>query len=320
MSSHQHQHAHSHGHAHPHDHAPGHHDHDHHSISVDSKHRGKLLIAIAITLSFMLLEFVGGTMAGSLALIADAGHMMTDAAALTLAWLAIRIAERPADHRRTFGYQRLRVLATFVNGVALLVIVGWISLEAIDRLLDPQPVDAWPMLWIALLGALANVTVFLILRSSSAHDMNMSAATLHVIGDMIGSIAAVMAAGIILTTGWLAADPLLSLVVCVLIVRSAWSLVKRSTHILLEGSPDWLDVNELRRVLEREIPAIRNVHHVHCWLAGPHETLLTMHAEVVAGADHAMVLRESKRVLAQTFGITHATIQVETAGCLDNDC
>ena len=273
-----------------------------------------------LTITFMVVEAVGGVIAGSLALLADAGHMLTDAAALTLAWFAVHLAARPADHKRTFGYQRLRVIATLLNGLALFLIVGWIAIEAVSRLLQPHPIDAWPMLWIAALGGAANIVVFLILRPGSHHDMNMAAATLHVMGDLLGSLAAMTSAAIILLTGWLPADPLLSLFVCALLVRSAWRLVKRSTHILLEGSPEWIDVAELRAVLEREIPAVQDVHHVHCWLAGPQETLLTMHLQVADASDHAHTLLEAKRILARQFGITHATIQIESSGCFDADC
>lgn len=295
-----------------HDHG---HDHDHAHAA------GKLLgAALALTCVFMLVEFAGGLLARSLALVADAGHMLTDTAALALAWAAIRIATRPADTRRSFGYQRLRVLAAFVNGCALLLIVAWISIEAVQRLLNPSPVDAQIVLWIASLGFLVNLIVFAMLRKGHAHDLNISAATLHVIGDLLGSLAAIIAALIILWTQWLPIDPLLSLFVCALIVRSAWSLVKRSAHILMEGSPDWLDLAELRSTLEQRIPAIRDVHHVHAWLVGPQETFMTMHASVTSDADHSLVLRDAKSVLADHFGITHATIQIEPEGCVDGDC
>lgn len=268
----------------------------------------------------MVVELVGGLMANSLALVADAGHMMTDSAALALAWAATRIAARPADTRRSFGYQRLRVLATFVNGCALLFIVAWIAIEAVQRLMNPVPVDAWAILWIGGAGLLVNVIVFAMLRQGDAHDMNIAAATLHVIGDLLGSVAAIIAALVILSTGWLPVDPLLSLLVSTLIVRSAWTLVKRSSHILMEGAPDWLDLAELRSTLEERIPQIRDVHHVHAWLVGPRQTLLTMHASVTAAADHAVVLREAKALLAEHYGITHATIQIEVEECADADC
>jgi cobalt-zinc-cadmium efflux system protein len=303
-------------------HAHDHHGHDHdghgHAHGMQS---GTLLgVALALTGSFMLVEFAGGILARSLALLADAGHMLTDTAALALAWAATRIAARPADRRRTFGYQRLRVLAAFVNGCALLFIVAWIAFEAVQRLWNPVAVNATAILWVGGLGLCVNLAVFAMLRRGDSHDMNISAASLHVLGDLLGSAAAVLAGLIVLLTGWLPIDPLLSLVVSVLIVRSAWALVHRSAHILMEGAPDWLDIGDLRNTLEQRIPAIRDVHHVHAWLVGPQETLLTMHASVTATADHAVVLKDAKILLAERFGITHATIQIEVEDCVDEDC
>lgn len=301
-----------HGHDHSHGHGHGH----AHEVSSSAL----LGWALALTGSFMLVEFAGGFLARSLALLADAGHMLTDTAALALAWAATRIAARPADTRRSFGYQRLRVLATFVNGCALLFIVAWIAVEAVQRLLNPVAANATAILWIGGLGMCVNLIVFAMLRRGDAGDMNISAATLHVISDLLGSAAAVVAGVVILFTGWLPIDPLLSLFVSVLIVRSALALVRRSAHILMEGAPDWLDIGELRRTLEQRIPAIRDVHHVHAWLVGPKETLLTMHASVTAAADHAVVLKDAKVLLAERFGITHATIQIEVEDCVDEDC
>jgi cobalt-zinc-cadmium efflux system protein len=307
----------THNHAgHAHDHGDLDHDHDHTAGAS-----GKVLgLAFALTALFMVVEFGGGLLAKSLALMADAGHMLTDAAALALAWAAVHISSRPADAKRSFGYQRLRVLATFVNGCALLFIVAWIGIEAVQRLLDPVPVNAEIILWVGSIGLAVNLVVFAMLRRGDSHDMNISAATLHVLGDLLGSGAAIMAALIILWTGWLPIDPLLSLLVCALIVRSAVALVRRSAHILMEGSPEWLDEGELRRTLEQRIPAIREVHHVHTWLIGPHETLLTMHALVNSAADQALVLKDTKALLAEKFGITHTTIQIEVEECADEDC
>jgi cobalt-zinc-cadmium efflux system protein len=297
-----------------------HHGHDRHEHGHGPSSGTLLGVALALTGAFMLVEFAGGILARSLALLADAGHMLTDTAALALAWAATRIAARPADTRRSFGYQRLRVLATFVNGCALLFIVAWIAVEAVQRLLNPVDVNATAILWVGGLGLCVNVIVFAMLRQGDAHDMNISAATLHVLGDLLGSAAAVLAGVVILFTGWLPIDPLLSLFVSVLIVRSALALVRRSAHILMEGAPDWLDIAELRSTLEQRIPAIRDVHHVHAWLVGPQETLLTMHASVTATADHAVVLKDAKVLLAERFGITHATIQIEVEDCVDEDC
>ena len=313
---------HGHGHSHPGE-THGHgdinrpHDHDH----THSHASGAVLgIALALTLAFMAVEFAGGLIAGSLALLADAGHMLTDAAALAIAWAAVRISMRPADLRRTFGYQRLRVLATFVNGCALLFITAWIAIEAVQRFFRPAPVDGSIILWIGSAGLIVNLIVFALLRRGDSHDMNIAAATLHVVSDLLGSAAAIVAALVILYTGWTPIDPLLSLVVCLLIVRSALSLIRRSTHILMEGTPEGLDVAELRQTLEQRVPAIRDVHHIHSWLVGPQEKLLTMHASVTADANHAVVLREAKAVLAERYGITHATIQIEAEECADADC
>jgi cobalt-zinc-cadmium efflux system protein len=303
---------HSHDH-HGHGHAHGHGDHAHGASGV-------LGVALVLTALFMLVEFAGGVIAGSLALIADAGHMLTDAAALALAWAATKIAARPADTRRSFGYQRFRVIATFVNGCALLFLVAWIAIEAVQRLIAPAPVNAMLVLWLGALGFAVNLIVYAMLTRRGGHDMNVAAATLHVFGDLLGSLAAILAGALILWTGWAPIDPLLSLAVCALIVRSAWTFVRRSAHILMEGAPDWLDVAELRSTLETRIPAIREVHHVHAWLVGPHETLLTMHASVLGGVDHSLVLKDAKALLAERFGITHATIQIEVEGCTEPDC
>jgi cobalt-zinc-cadmium efflux system protein len=306
--------SHTHDHAHGHEHGHGN-DHSHHHTEGQSAH--VLGWAFALTAIFMVVEAIGGALAHSLAIVADAGHMLTDAASLALAWSATHLARRPADHKRSFGYQRLRVLATFVNGCALLFIVAWIVIAAAQRLLHPVAVNANAMMVLGTIGLVVNIVVFAMLRREGGHDMNVAAATLHVLGDLLGSVAAIAAAGIILWTGWLQIDPLLSIVVSVLIVRSAIALVRRSAHILMEGTPDWLDVVELRRTLEEHIPAVRDVHHVHAWLVGPNETLLTMHASVIEGANHATVLREAQHVLSNRYGITHATIQIETEPCGD---
>lgn len=272
----------------------------------------------------MVVEAIGGWLANSLALLADAGHMLTDAAALALALGAVHFASRPPDSKRSFGYHRLQVLATFVNGMALLAIVGWIGFQAIGKLLDPQPVNARLMLPVAVLGALINGSVYWILRHGTRNghpaDLNIAAATLHVLGDLLGSIGATLAAIIILFTDWTPIDPLLSLLLCLLIVRSAWTLVRKSTHILLEGAPDWLDVAKLRATLKERVPAIVDVHHVHCWSLSPRETLLTLHATVSAQASHMATLVASQRVLAEQYGITHATIQLEYGPCIDEAC
>jgi len=210
------------------------HDHPH----SDARRLGW---AFAITASFMLLEVIGGLVSGSLALLADAGHMLTDAAALALAWLAARVASRPTNARSSYGYHRAQVLAAFVNALALFVVVGWILWEAAERLLSPRPVAGDTMLGIALLGLVANLAVLRVLRSDSDTNINVAAARLHVLGDLLGSIGATIAAVVILRTGWTPIDPILSVVVALLIVRSAWTLLRKSARILMEDASESLN-------------------------------------------------------------------------------
>jgi cobalt-zinc-cadmium efflux system protein len=306
---------------HDHDDEHDHHDHshDHASHNKDARLLGW---ATLLTALFMVVEVVGGLMSNSLALLADAGHMLTDSVALAMAWGALYFSRRAPDAKRSFGYQRLQVLATFVNGLALMAIVVGIGFEAIQKLLNPTTIDAPLMLGVAAIGTVVNVVVFAMLRSGDHDNMNMAAALLHVLGDLLGSIGAVIGAIVITYTHFTAIDPLLSVVLCLLIVRSAWLLVRRSTHILLEGAPDWLNVDELRRGLEQAIPEITDVHHVHCWTLSPRETLLTCHATVTEGAQHPHVLAQTQTYLAERFGITHATIQLEAEICAegDHDC
>ena len=290
-----------------------HHDHGHRGAGDERR----VFWAMLLTGGFMVAEVVGGIVAGSLALLADAGHMLTDTAALGLAWLAFRIGRRPADPSRSYGYHRFQVLAAFVNGVTLIVIVGWIAFEAVRRLFAPVEVLGGLMLAIAVLGLVVNVAAFLLLHGGDRENLNVRGAALHVLGDLLGSLAAITAAGVILWTGWTPIDPLLSVFVALLILRSAVMLVRRAGHILLEGTPDWLDVGELRRALREAVPAVEDVHHVHVWSLTSGKPLLTLHAEVGEGADYGEVLVAITRLLEDRFGIGHATIQIEPAGCID---
>ncbi len=293
------------------------HDHAHDHAPSDADNQRRVLIAMLLTGGFMIAEVAGGLVAGSLALLADAGHMLTDCAALALAWLAFRVGRRPQDTRRSYGYHRFQVLAAFVNGLSLFAIVLWIGIEAVRRLLDPVEVLGGLMLAVAVVGLLVNLAAFWILHGGDRANLNIRGAALHVMGDLLGSVAAIVAALVIWWTGWMAIDPLLSLLVALLILRSAWLLVRRSAHILLEGTPDWLDVDELRRSLAGAVPAVEDVHHVHAWMLTSERPLLTMHASVRAGADHDEVLRAIQEVLRREHGIDHATIQIEPAGCTD---
>jgi cobalt-zinc-cadmium efflux system protein len=286
------------------------HGHSHQHGAADSERR--VLLALVLTGSFMVVEVIGGLAAGSLALLADAGHMLTDTFSLALAFIAFRIGRWPHDSQRTYGYHRFQVLAAFVNGLTLVVIVGWIAIEAIGRLFDPVEVLGGLMLTVAVIGLAVNVAAFAILHGGDRHNLNIRGAALHVLADLLGSVAAIVAALVITFTGWMPIDPLLSLGVAVLILRSAWMLLRKSGHILLEGAPDWLDEAELRDALVAAVPAVRDVHHVHAWMLTMERPLVTLHARVAAGVDQQAALSAIHQALADRFGIEHATVQIET--------
>ena len=278
----------------------------------------RVQIALALTGTFMLVEVAGGILSGSLALLADAGHMLTDTMALALSAVAFRMSSRPADAKRSYGYQRFQILAAFVNGLSLLVIVGWILVEAIQRIVQPSPVMGQTMLIVATAGLAVNVIVFLILHGGDQENLNMRGAALHVLGDLLGSIAAVTAALIILSTGWMPIDPLLSVGVAMLIFRSAWHLVKRSGHILLEGAPEWLDVDEMQSKIVAGNPEVREIHHVHVWGLTPQHLMLTMHVALQQiESDTTATVRSIKDLLKTEYGINHSTIEVECDDCAD---
>lgn len=278
-----------------------------------SRNEKHVFWAALLTGSFMIVEIIGGLISGSLALLADAGHMLADTAALTLSWLAFRMGRKPADMRRSYGYQRLQVLAALLNGVVLLLIVGWILFEASARLLEPVSVLSEIMLIVAAVGLIVNTVVFTLLHRGDPHNLNIRSALLHVAGDLLGSIAALMAAGVILWTGWTPIDPLLSLLVALLILRSAWMLIRKSVHILLEGTPEWLDVDELRTELKEAVPEVTDIHHVHVWSLTPESPLLTLHASVCQNADPVQALGAIKKCLRERYGINHSTVQIEAA-------
>jgi cobalt-zinc-cadmium efflux system protein len=292
------------------------HSHPHAHGAADQTAQ-RMLYALLLTGLFTLVELVGGLWAGSLALLADAGHMLSDTAALALAVVASRIARRPADRLRSYGYHRVQILAAFTNGAAFVLIVGWIFVEAAQRLMDPPPVTGGVMLVVAVLGLLVNLVAYRLLHSSDAHDLNARGALLHVLGDLLGSAAAIIAALVILGTGWTPIDPLLSMLVALLILRSAWRLVRQSAHILLEGTPEGQDAEQIRATLVAEIGAVLDVHHVHLWSLTPERPLLTLHATLTPDAHWPDVLAQIKRILDERFGLHHSTVQLETGHCAD---
>ncbi len=265
----------------------------------------------------MLAEAIGGIVSGSLALLADAGHMLTDSAALALAWLAVRLARRPADWKRTYGFDRFEVLAAFTNGLALFFIAIAISYEAVVRLFEPVAVMGGTMLVIATRGLVINVVTLLILRQGGRGNLNVRAALLHVMSDLLGSVAAIVAALVILWTRWTPIDPLLSMLITLLILRSAWLITKDAGHILLEGAPSDLDIREVQKDLETSMPDVESVHHVHAWSLTEDRRLMTLHARVSGCAPPERVAAAIKARLKQCYGVVHATVEIEHRDCAD---
>ncbi|MDH3439418.1 MAG: cation diffusion facilitator family transporter [Gammaproteobacteria bacterium] len=279
----------------------------------------RVQVALALTGTFMIVEVIGGILSGSLALLADAGHMLTDTMALALAVFAFRVSSRPADGRRSYGYQRVQIIAAFINGLSLLAIVGWILFEAVMRLIDPPDVVGRTMLMVATAGLLVNICSFIVLHRGDQDNLNIRGAALHVLGDLLGSVAAIVAAIVIIQTGWMPIDPILSVVVAMLILRSAWQLVKRSAHILLEGAPEWLDVDDMQDKIITAVPEVSEIHHVHVWGLTPQHLMLTMHVVLPETVNEPTpVVRRVKSVLKSEFAIDHSTIEAEYGDCADH--
>lgn len=258
----------------------------------------------------MVAEVIGGLISGSLALLADAGHMLADFAALFMAWGAFMLARRPANWKHTFGFDRFSVLVAFVNGLTLFAIAIWISVEAAQRFFTPGDILAGPMLWVAIGGLVINIVVFWILMGADQNNLNVRGAVLHVMGDLLGSLAAIIAALVIMRTGWTPVDPLLSVLVALLILRSAWTLVKDSAHILLEGAPEGIDRRLIREDLLAEIPELVDVSHIHAWSITNDRPMMTMEATVEPSASLEAVNRAIKERLTSGFHIDHATVDV----------
>lgn len=272
---------------------------------------------MALTGGFMFAEAIGGWLSGSLALIADAGHMLTDVAALALAHASIRFGKRPANPKHSYGYRRLEVLAAFVNGILLLALTAWIAVEAVQRFMAPVPILSGTMLVIATLGLLVNIASFAILRGGES-NVNVAGALAHVLGDLLGSVGAIIAALVILATGWTPIDPLLSVFVSVLIVRSGWRIIVRAGHILLEGTPEGMDPTEIRASLAG-VPGVADAHHVHVWSLTSGSAVATMHLRLRPDAQSGVVLLAVKQHLAKVFGITHSTVEIDPEGhCADH--
>lgn len=267
-------------------------------------------IAALLTGTFMFAEVFGGIISGSLALLADAGHMLTDFASLVLAWFAFRLARRPADWKRSYGFDRFSVLAAFVNGLSLFAIAIWITVEAYHRLNEPGEVMGGVMLWVALGGLLVNILAFWILSRGEGDNLNVRAAALHVAGDLLGSVAALVASLVIIFTGWTPIDPLLSVFVVLIILKSAWAVVRESGHILLEGAPRGLDSRAVADAIVEKVPGVSRAHHIHAWSITQERPMITLEADVAPGTDVSAAKASIKELLETSFGMVHATVEI----------
>lgn len=297
---------HRHGHDH---HDQGHHHHHDHTREGNKK---GLVIALVITAGIMILEFFGGLLTNSLALLSDSGHMLSDASSLALSLVGIWFAARPASPKKTYGFYRFEILAAFFNGVTLFLIAGFIVYEAYGRFFDPPAVSSGSMMLIALIGLAANLlSAWALIRQGDIKDnVNLRSAYLHVLGDALGSVGAIIAGIVMYFFDWYAADPVISVVVALLILKSAWGVLKHTVHILMEGTPLMIDPQEVQKALE-DIDGVINVHDLHIWTITSGLDSLSCHLLIEDHKDEQWVLQKAIDKIEGSFKILHTTIQVE---------
>jgi cobalt-zinc-cadmium efflux system protein len=305
MVSHAHHHHHAHHHAHTHTSRDGH-GHDH---KREASQR-TLLVVLALTFGYMLAEAIGGYLANSLALLSDAGHMLTDVAALTLSLFAVRFASRPATPRKTYGFYRLEILAALANGVTLIVLSILICVEAYHRLRNPQTVQGWTLIWISVGGLAVNLISAWKLSHSHDDNLNIRGALLHVIGDLLGSVAAIAAGVMIVWRGWIWADPVFSVAISLLIIYNSWRLVADAVNVLLEGTPSHINAAAVEEAM-RTVAGVRAVHDLHIWTITSGRHAVTAHVVINDASESYRILREVREMLADRFALTHSTIQIE---------
>ncbi|MGG1314251.1 cation diffusion facilitator family transporter [Cohnella laeviribosi] len=306
--------AHSHDHHghHHHHHGHHHHGHDHHGAREGNK-KG-LLIALGITAGIMLLEFIGGLVTNSLALLSDSGHMLSDASSLLLSLVAIWFAAKPPSSKKTYGFYRFEILAALFNGITLFVVSGFIIWEAIRRFQEPPTVASGTMMGIAFVGLCANLlSAWSLMRKGDVKEnINLRSAYLHIIGDALGSVGAILAGIVMLLFDWYIADPIISVIVAVLILKSAWAVLSHSVHILMEGTPITIDQEEVKRVLKR-IDGVLDVHDLHVWSITSGLDSFSCHLLIQDDTDSQRILQEAIEEMEKQFKIQHTTIQVETS-------
>ena len=301
---------HHHGHGHNHGHSHGHHHHG-------GNNKKALLSAFVLIAVFMLVEVAGGLWTNSLALLSDAGHMLSDAAALGLSLVAIKLGERKATPLKTYGYKRFEIIAAGINGLTLVLIAAYIYYEAYHRILEPPEVQSIGMLSIAVIGLLVNIlAAWMLMKGDREGNLNVRSAFLHVIGDMLGSVGAILAALCMYFFGWGLADPIASVIVATLVLVSGVRVTRESLHILMEGTPGHLDCEEIKESLA-SISGVKSVHDLHVWSITSGEAMLSCHLVMQDGKAHDRILYDAEKTLHDRFGIGHSTIQVESEehGC-----
>lgn len=298
-------------HHHGHDHGHHHHHHHHHDHGREGNKKG-LMIALVITAGIMLLEFIGGLVTNSLALLSDSGHMLSDTSSLALSLVAMWFATRPASPNKTYGFYRFEILAALFNGLTLFLIAAFIVYEAVERFLDPQAVASGTMILIAIIGLLANLlSAFALMSKGDVKDnVNLRSAYLHVLGDALGSVGAIIAGVLMLLFDWYIADPIISVVVALLILKSAWGVIKHSIHILMEGTPITVDQQEVKATLQ-EIDGVINVHDLHIWTITSGLDSLSCHLLIKDNQDSQAILQTAINLIESKFKILHTTIQIE---------
>ena len=298
----------SHGHSHGHDHGVG---------TATGRHRRRLVAVLGINAGVLVLQVIGGLLSGSLALLADAGHMLTDSTGLVIALVAATLATRPATSNRTYGLQRVEILAALTNGLLLVGVAVWVLIQAVDRWQQPEHVNSSLMLGVALVGAVANTIGLLILRGGKDESLNLRGAYLEVLGDLMGSVAVVVAAVIIALTGWTRADSIASLAIVVLILPRAWSLLRDVVDVLLEATPKGVDLDTVREHI-REVEGVVDVHDLHAWTITSGVPVLSAHVVVddacLADGRSGQVLDRLGECLGEHFDVEHCTFQLEPVG------
>jgi cobalt-zinc-cadmium efflux system protein len=306
----EHHHDHKHNHSHDH-HGHGHHGHHHH-LDPNGNKKG-LTIALIITVGIMVLEFFGGLLTNSLALLSDSGHMLSDASSLALSLVAVWFATKPASPNKTYGFYRFEILAAFFNGITLFIVAGFIIWEAIERFTQPPSVASGSMMLIASIGLLANIlSAWSLMRKGDVkNNINLRSAYLHILGDALGSVGAMAAGLIMLIFGWYIADPIISVLVALLILKGAWGVIKHAVHILMEGTPITVNQSEVLSTLEN-IEGVINVHDLHIWTITSGLDSLSCHILIQNNSDNQQILQQAISLIADKFKIQHTTIQIET--------